>query len=106
MSAAGDVSADHGALMARVARGDERAFAEVYDQLAPMLYGIVLRIVRDPAQAEEVTQEAFVELWRQSARFDRLAMGYLAGPSRSPVGVQLTACVRNSRDATASSATR
>jgi RNA polymerase sigma-70 factor (ECF subfamily) len=70
MSAAGDVSADHGALMARVARGDERAFAEVYDQLAPMLYGIVLRIVRDPAQAEEVTQEAFVELWRQSARFD------------------------------------
>jgi RNA polymerase sigma-70 factor, ECF subfamily len=40
-----------------------------------MLYGIVLRIVRDPAQAEEVTQEAFVELWRQSARFDRLAVG-------------------------------
>ncbi len=67
---AGDVSADHGALMARVARGDERAFAELYDELAPTLYGIVLRVVRDPAQAEEVTQEAFVELWRQAARFD------------------------------------
>jgi RNA polymerase sigma-70 factor (ECF subfamily) len=78
MSAAGDVSAVHGALMARVATGDELAFAEVYDHLAPMLYGTVLRIVRDPAQAEEVTQEAFVELWRQSNRFDA-ARGGLRG---------------------------
>jgi RNA polymerase sigma factor (sigma-70 family) len=66
----GVVSADPGALMARIARGDQRAFAELYDALAPTLYGIVLRVVRDPAQSEEVTQEAFVELWRQAARFD------------------------------------
>jgi RNA polymerase sigma-70 factor (ECF subfamily) len=64
--------------MARIARGDDRAFAEIYDHLAPMVYGIVLRIVRDPAQAEEVTQEAFVELWRQSGRFDS-ARGGLRG---------------------------
>src|SRR5262245_57526638 len=70
MSAAGDASAVHGALMVRVARGDDRAFGELYDHLAPMLYGTVLRIVRDPAQAEEITQEAFVELWRQAGRFD------------------------------------
>jgi RNA polymerase sigma-70 factor (ECF subfamily) len=66
----GEVSADLGALMARIARGDQRAFAELYDALAPTLYGIVLRVVRDPAKSEEVTQEAFVELWHQAARFD------------------------------------
>jgi RNA polymerase sigma-70 factor, ECF subfamily len=64
------VVADCGALMARIANGDEPAFAELYDELAPTLYGTVLRIVRDPAQSEEVTQEVFVELWRQAARFD------------------------------------
>ena len=64
------MNADPGALMARVARGDESAFAELYHELAPTLYGIVLRVVRDPAQSEEVTQEVFVELWRRAARFD------------------------------------
>jgi RNA polymerase sigma-70 factor (ECF subfamily) len=57
-------------LMPRIARGDQRAFAALYDELAPVLYGVALRVVRDRAQAEEVTQEAFVEVWRQAARFD------------------------------------
>ena len=35
-----------------------------------MLHGIVLKVVRDPAQSEEVTQEAFVELWRLAPRYD------------------------------------
>jgi RNA polymerase sigma-70 factor, ECF subfamily len=56
--------------MARIATGDELAFAELYDELAPTVHGIVLRVVRDPAQSEEVTQEVFVELWRQAVRFD------------------------------------
>jgi RNA polymerase sigma-70 factor (ECF subfamily) len=56
--------------MARIAKGDEPAFAELYDELAPMVYGLVLRVVRDPAQSEEVTQEVFVEVWRQAPRFD------------------------------------
>jgi RNA polymerase sigma-70 factor (ECF subfamily) len=51
-------------------RGDEQAFAALYDAVAVRLHGLVLRVVRDPAQAEEVTQEAMVEIWRQSARFD------------------------------------
>jgi RNA polymerase sigma-70 factor (ECF subfamily) len=58
-------------LLRRVARGDERAFAELYDQVAPRVYGLVLRVVRDPAMAEEVAQEALVEAWRTAARFDQ-----------------------------------
>src|SRR5690348_16647373 len=57
-------------LMARVARGDEAAFAALYDELSPRVYGLARRIVRDPAQAEEVAQEALVEVWRTAARFD------------------------------------
>lgn len=57
-------------LMARVARGDEDAFASLYDLLAPRVHGLARRVVRDPAQAEEVTQEAMVEVWRLAARFD------------------------------------
>lgn len=56
--------------MARVAGGDREAFAVVYDALAPVVYGVVRRVLRDPAQSEEVTQEAFVEIWRNAARFD------------------------------------
>jgi RNA polymerase sigma-70 factor (ECF subfamily) len=61
---------DSSELIARIACGDERAFADLYDELAPILYGLVRRILRDPAQSEEVTQEAFVEIWRRAASFD------------------------------------
>ena len=59
-----------GNLLRRAGRGDQVSFAELYDQLAPMVHGVVQKVVRDPAQAEEVTQEVFVELWRLAARFD------------------------------------
>ena len=59
-----------GALLSSAGRGDQSAFAELYDSLAPLLQGIVLKVVRDPAQSEEVTQEAFVELWRLAPRYD------------------------------------
>ena len=57
-------------LLRASARGDEKAFAELYDATSRRLYGLVVRVVRDPAQAEEVAQEAFLEIWRTSARFD------------------------------------
>lgn len=61
---------DAGALLAEVARGDEAAFARFYDLLADRVFGLVLRVVRDPAQSEEVSQEVFVELWRTASRYD------------------------------------
>jgi len=57
-------------LLRRAARGDETAFAALYDATAARVHGLVLRVVRDPAQAEEVTQEAYLEAWRTAARFD------------------------------------
>lgn len=51
-------------------RGDESAFGAVYDATAGMVFGIVLRVIRSREQAEEVTQEVYVELWRLAARFD------------------------------------
>ena len=52
------------------ARGDEAAFARLYDATAARVYGLALRVVRDPAQAEEVTQDALLEIWRTASRFD------------------------------------
>ena len=59
-----------GTLLSRAGRGDQSAFADLYDALAPLLYGVVLKVVRDPAQSEEVTQEAFIELWKLAPRYD------------------------------------
>ena len=56
--------------MARIARGDEAAFAELYDRLGTLAYSLAVRILRNPALAEEATQEAFVAVWRGAARFD------------------------------------
>lgn len=69
-SSVGTGTPDLGSLLRRSARGDEAAFAELYDATSARVYGLVLRVVRDPAQAEEVAQEAYLEIWRTAARFD------------------------------------
>lgn len=61
---------DLGPLLQRAARGDTAAFATLYDATAARVHGLVLRVVRDPAQSEEVTQEVFLEVWRQASRYD------------------------------------
>ncbi|MFW5471188.1 ECF RNA polymerase sigma factor SigK [Knoellia sp. CPCC 206435] len=64
------VGPDLGALLARSARGDEAAFAELYDATATRLHGLVVRVVRDRAQSEEVTQDAYLDIWRHCTRYD------------------------------------
>jgi RNA polymerase sigma-70 factor (ECF subfamily) len=71
-------------------RGDQHAFAQLYDAIASRVHGLAVRVVRDPAQAEEVAQEAFLEIWKNSGRFD---------PAKgSPLGWLLTIVHRKSVD--------
>lgn len=77
-------------LLKRCGRGDQHAFAELYDAVAARVHGLAVRVVRDPAQAEEVAQEAFLEIWKNSGRFD---------PAKgSPLGWLLTIVHRKSVD--------
>ena len=55
--------------LARVGEGDRRAFAELYDATAPRLFGLIRRLLVDPAQAEEVTQEVYLEIWQTASRY-------------------------------------
>jgi len=57
-------------LLERVSQGDQEAFAGLYDATSPRVFGLVLRILRDRAQAEEVVQEVFLQVWREAPAFD------------------------------------
>lgn len=56
-------------LVARSSRGHEDAFGELYDLTSARVYGVILRVLRSADHAAEVTQEVYVEIWRQSARY-------------------------------------
>jgi RNA polymerase sigma factor (sigma-70 family) len=58
------------ALLARVSLGDRAAFGTLYRQTSAHLLGVVLRIQRDRAQAEDVLQEVYVNVWRAAQSFD------------------------------------
>jgi RNA polymerase sigma-70 factor, ECF subfamily len=57
------------ALIAAVSGGDRRAFKALYDATAPKLFGVVLRIDRDRAVAEEVLQDVFLRVWQNAGSY-------------------------------------
>jgi RNA polymerase sigma-70 factor (ECF subfamily) len=73
-------------LLARTALADQRAFAELYRRTSSHLYAVALRILREPAAAEEVLQEAFVSVWHHAG-------GY--STAKSQPQTWLTSIVRN-----------
>lgn len=61
---------DHvGALLVRIAAGDQSAFAALYDMLSARAFGLILRVLVNRSQSEEVLQEVFLEVWQSAARF-------------------------------------
>lgn len=56
--------------LVRAAAGDQQAFAEFYDLVSSMVFGVIVKIVRSRTISEEVSQEVFVELWRTAGSFD------------------------------------
>ncbi|WP_400995942.1 ECF RNA polymerase sigma factor SigK [Agromyces sp. GXQ0307] len=57
-------------LLVATGAGDRAAFGALYDRTAARIFGLVRRVVVDPAQAEEVAQDVFLEVWQTAPRFD------------------------------------
>ena len=70
----------------RIEQRDDRALAALYDQHAPSLYGLALAMVREPRDAEEVVEDAFIKLWETPAAYD---------PDRGSLVAYLTIVVRS-----------
>lgn len=73
-------------LISRCALRDRRAFRTLYERTSAKLYGVVLRILRDRAEADEAIQEIYIKIWQRADR-------YVAGPT-SPIS-WLVAVARN-----------
>ncbi|MCW2841993.1 MAG: polymerase subunit sigma [Aeromicrobium sp.] len=65
-----DPAPDLNDLLTRVGRGDEDAFADLYDATGSAVFGLARRVIRDPSRAEEVAQEVYIQVWQSAARFD------------------------------------
>jgi len=60
---------DDASLLEQVRRGDESAMASLYDRYSNVVYSVALRVLRDPASAEDVLQEIFMQIWRHPESF-------------------------------------
>lgn len=60
---------DLAALLARVARGDHPALAELYDRTSPILYGLLMRMLRNPERAQEALQETYIRIWQRAETY-------------------------------------
>jgi RNA polymerase sigma-70 factor, ECF subfamily len=73
-------------LLSQIARNDEQAMAELYDRTRHIVYGLVLRMLRERTAAEDITQEVFMLIWRKAERFDPArgsALGWMVTISRN-----------------------
>ncbi len=57
-------------LIRAVARGDQQAFADLYDRYSSILFGLLLRILNGRAEAEDVLQEVFIQVWQKAGDFN------------------------------------
>lgn len=91
-SLAGPATGRHGApdkdlqLLDRIRRGDEQAMAALYDRYSKVVYSVSLRVLRDPATAEDVLQDVFMSIWRRPDTFS---------PARGSLGGWLAVIARN-----------
>lgn len=72
-------------LLRRCAEGDAGAFHTLYEQQGPTLYGLALRMTRQPALAADALHDTFLQVWQQAARFD---------PNRGPAEAWLIGLLR------------
>src|SRR5258708_16255060 len=77
---------DDAALLALVQRGDEPGMESLFDRYSKIVYSVALRVLRDPASAEDVLQEVFMQIWRNPN-------GFIA--TRGSLGGWLTVVARN-----------
>ena len=73
-------------LAARLAAGDDHALVEIFDRLAPAVYGAALRVLGEGAAAQDVVQDVFVDLWSHPGRYD---------PEAGPLRTFLTVLARH-----------
>src|ERR1700742_2292032 len=70
MTRSSRVNDDLAALLHRVANRDAEAFAAFYDHTKARVFGLVTRVVRDQGYSEETTQEVYLQVWQNAAKFD------------------------------------
>ncbi len=61
---------DDQTLLDRIVRGEESALAELYARFAPRAFGVARRVLRSDAEAEEIVQDTFLDVWRSATRYD------------------------------------
>jgi RNA polymerase sigma-70 factor (ECF subfamily) len=85
-SSASTSAASDALLMERVRSSDQMAMAEVFDRYGGLVYSVALRVLKEPAQAEDVMQEIFFQLWKGAGTYTE---------GRGSLGAWLAVVARN-----------
>jgi RNA polymerase sigma-70 factor (ECF subfamily) len=77
---------DEARLLSRIASGDQKALRALYERCSGQALAVALRLLREPRDAEEIVQEAFIEVWRRVDSYD---------PARGSASAWLVSIARN-----------